>query len=70
MVELRESVEWLFTLLNYLKVKTLVAWLHHFPGSSYEDFEQVWPTFLIQMFNRATCYTMKKLHETISESLN
>jgi hypothetical protein len=64
-IAVENNQEWFWMLINYMKMKTLAIWLFHYPTTTYEEFELIWPLLLDQMLAQATAWTAKKLSERV-----
>lgn len=57
-------------LVCYMKMKTYALWLKHYPETSYESFELIWPTLFDQMLAGATAAAVKALAESVPVNPN
>jgi hypothetical protein len=62
--------EWFWMVVSYVKMRMLAVWLLHYPNTSYESFELIWPLLFDQMLAQATTWTANKLHDQVKISDN
>jgi hypothetical protein len=54
---------WFDMLISYMLVKTFELWLRHYPRTTAEEFNLIWPRLLDSMLQHATREAASKLRQ-------